>query len=77
MYYQSKFKYINGKPVHRNEQITNIRNLSTMWPSECNGFQINAKYAAFLLAGNSGQIGIVDVRTFYAIVQFCDRSLNY
>jgi coronin-7 len=32
-----------------------------MWPSECNGFQINSKHAAFLLAGSSGQIGIVEV----------------
>lgn len=30
-----------------------------MWPSECNGFQVNSKYAAFILSGNSGNIGIV------------------
>lgn len=61
VYYQSKYKYINGKPAHKNEHITNIRNLSTMWPSECNGFQINSKHAAFLLSGSSGQIGVVEV----------------
>lgn len=61
VYYQSKFKYINGKAAHRNDHITNIRNLSTMWPSECNGFQINSKHAAFLLAGSSGQIGVVEL----------------
>ena len=32
-----------------------------MWPSECNGFQINSKHAAFLLAGSYGQIGVVEV----------------
>jgi coronin-7 len=32
-----------------------------MWPSECNGFQINPKHAAFLLAGSSGQIGIIEL----------------
>ncbi len=61
VFYQSKFKYIDGKPVHKNDQITNIRNLSTMWPSECNGFHVNEKHAAFLIAGSSGQIGIVEV----------------
>lgn len=61
VYYQSKYKYINGKAAHKNEHITNIRNLSTMWPSECNGFQINAKHAAILLAGTSGQIGIIEL----------------
>ncbi len=61
VYYQSKFKYIDGKPVHKNDQITNIRNLSTMWPSECDGFHVNEKHAAFLIAGSSGQIGIVEV----------------
>ena len=61
VYYQSKYKYINGKAAHKNEHITNIRNLSTMWPSECNGFQINTKHAAILLAGTSGQIGIVEL----------------
>ena len=61
VYYQSKFKYIQGKSAHKSEHITNIRNLSTMWPSECNGFQINSKYAAFILTGNSGNIGIVEL----------------
>jgi len=61
IYYQSKFKYIQGKSAHKSEHITNIRNLSTMWPSECNGFQINSKYAAFILTGNSGNIGIVEL----------------
>lgn len=59
VYYQSKFKYIDGKPQHKTEQISNIRNLSTMWPSECNGFQVNAKNAAFLISGSSGQVGVV------------------
>ena len=61
VYYQSKFKYINGKSAHKSEHITNIRNLSAMWPSECNGFQVNRKRAAFMLAGMSGQIGIVEL----------------
>lgn len=43
VYYQSKFKYIDGKAAHKTEHITNIRNLSTMWPSECNGFQVNTR----------------------------------
>jgi hypothetical protein len=61
VYYQSKYKYVDGKAAHRSEHITNIRNLSTMWPSECNGFQINSKHAAFLLSSTSGQIGVVEV----------------
>jgi coronin-7 len=63
VFYQSKFKYIAGKSAHKSEHITNIRNLSTMWPSECNGFQVNSsgRFAAYLLGGNSGQIGIVDL----------------
>jgi coronin-7 len=32
-----------------------------MWPSECNGFQVNVKRAAFMLAGSSGQIAVVDL----------------
>jgi coronin-7 len=39
-----------------------------MWPSECNGFQINSKHAAYLLAGSSGQIGVVEVNTISLIV---------
>jgi hypothetical protein len=61
VYYQSKYKYIDGKAAHRSEHITNIRNLSTMWPSECNGFQINSKHAAYLLSSSSGQIGVLEV----------------
>ena len=61
VYYQSKFKYINGKSAHKSEHITNIRNLSAMWPSESNGFHVNTKHAAFMLAGMSGQIGIVEL----------------
>ncbi|CAF0744077.1 unnamed protein product [Brachionus calyciflorus] len=61
VYYQSKFKYINGKAAHKNEHITNIRSLSTMWSAESNGFQINSKHAAFFVSGNSGQIGIVEL----------------
>lgn len=60
-FYQSKFKYIDGKPAHKSEHITNLRNLSTMWTSECNGFQVNSKHAAFILSSPSGQIGIVEV----------------
>jgi len=61
VYYQSKFKYIDGKAAHKTEHITNIRNLSTMWPSECNGFQVNTRHGAFLLSGSSGQIGIIEL----------------
>jgi coronin-7 len=61
VYYQSKYKYIDGKSAPKPEAITNLRNLSTMWPSECNGFQVNPKYAAYLLAGSSGQLGVVSL----------------
>lgn len=61
VFYQSKYKYLDGKSSHKSEHITNIRNLSTMWPSECNGFHVNTKHAAFLVGGNSGQIGIVEL----------------
>ncbi len=61
VYYQSKYKYIDGKAAHKSEHISNMRNLSTMWPSECNGFHCNTKRAAFLVAGSSGQIGVVEV----------------
>lgn len=61
VYYQSKYKYLDGKASHKSEHITNIRNLSTMWPSECNGFQVNTKHAAFLVGGSSGQVGIVEL----------------
>ena len=60
-YYQSKFKYINGKTANKNEHITNIRGLSSMWSAESNGFQVNTKHAAFFVSGNSGQIGLVQV----------------
>lgn len=62
VYYQSKYKYINVKAANKNEHITNIRNLSAMWPSECNGFQVNAKHAAYYW-GTSGQIGLVELNT--------------
>lgn len=61
VYYQSKFKYIDGKSAPKPEAITNLRNLSTMWPSECNGFQVNTKFAAYLISGSSGQLGLVSL----------------
>lgn len=65
VFYQSKFKYINGKAAHKNDHITNIRGLSSMWSAESNGFQINGRHAAFFVSGNSGQIGIVQVNIIY------------
>lgn len=35
--------------------------MSTMWPGECNGFQVNPKRAAFLLSGPGGQISVVEL----------------
>ena len=32
-----------------------------MWPSECNGFQVNTKFAAFLISGSSGQLGVISL----------------
>ena len=32
-----------------------------MWPSECNGFQVNTKHAAFI-SGTFGQLGVVEVK---------------
>lgn len=69
VFYQSKFKYINGKAAHKNDHITNIRGLSSMWSAESNGFQINGRHAAFFVSGNSGQIGIVQVNIIYYYIK--------
>ncbi len=68
-FYQSKYKYIEGKAAHKSEHITNIRNLCTMWPNECNGFQVNSKRAAFFLSSTSGQLCIVELNKFGRLVE--------
>lgn len=76
-YYQSKFKYINGKTANKNEHITNIRGLSSMWSAESNGFQVNTKHAAYFVNGNSGQIGLVQVRFNFFLIIIKKRKYKF
>ena len=57
----SKFRHLHGTPMHKSNNIDNVRNLSISMPGDCDGFQVNQEFAAFPLAGPGGQIAVVPV----------------
>lgn len=57
----SKFRHIEGVPMHKKNNIENIRNLSMSTFGECDGLQVNDEFVAWLLAGPGGQIAVHQV----------------
>ena len=57
----SKFRHLHGTPMHKSNNIENVRNLSISMPGDCDGFQVNQEFAAFPLSGPGGQIAVIPV----------------
>lgn len=57
----SKFRHLHGTPMHKSNNIDNVRNLSISVLADSDGFQVNQKFAAFPLSGPGGQIAVVPV----------------
>lgn len=57
----SKFRHLKGVPMHKNNNIENIRNLSMSTFGECDGLQVNREFVAFPLAGPGGQLAVLQV----------------
>ena len=57
----SKFRHLHGTPIHKSNNLENVRNLSISMPGDCDGFQVNQEFAAFPLSGPGGQIAVVSV----------------
>ena len=57
----SKFRHLHGAPMHKSNNIENVRNLSISLPGDSDAFQVNQEFAAFPLSGPGGQIAVVPV----------------
>lgn len=57
----SKFRHLYGTPMHKSNNIENVRNLSISLPGDSDGFQVNQEFVAFPLSGPGGQIAVVPV----------------
>uniref|UniRef100_T1IM85 Coronin n=1 Tax=Strigamia maritima TaxID=126957 RepID=T1IM85_STRMM len=57
----SKFRHLKGTPLHKDQHIENIRNLSTSLPRECDGIQANTKRIALVFKGPGGRLSIFEL----------------
>ncbi|XP_030645865.1 coronin-7 isoform X1 [Chanos chanos] len=57
----SKFRHIQGKVLHRDTHITNLRGLNLTTPGECDGFCANGQRVAVPLAIAGGQIAVFEL----------------
>ena len=56
-----KFRHVHGVPMHKSNNIENIRNLSMSTFGDCDGLQANREFVAFPLAGPGGQLAVLQV----------------
>ena len=56
--FTSKFRHMVGEPLHKNNNIENIKNLCESLPSESNGGQVNDDLVALAMSGSGGQIAV-------------------
>ena len=54
--FTSKFRHLVGEPLHKQNNIENIKNLSEALPSESDGGQANDDLVALALSGSGGQV---------------------
>ena len=57
----SKFRHLHGVPMHKSNNIDNVRNLSMSTFGDCDGLQVNQKFVAYLLSGPGGQVAALQV----------------
>lgn len=60
----SKFRHLQGTPMHKSNNIENVRNLSISLPGDSDAFQVNQKFVAYPLSGPGGQIAVVPVSVY-------------
>lgn len=57
----SKFKHLFGEPMHKKNNIENLKNLSESLPSESEGIQCNKDFVVVPLTGAGGQLAVFQV----------------
>ena len=62
----SKFKHLEGKPLHKNANIENIRGLDESLSGESDGLQAYNDLVAIPIAGPGGQIAVLNVSHDFA-----------
>nr|CAB3233029.1 coronin-7-like [Phallusia mammillata] len=68
---QCKFRHWTSTTMHPSTHVTNIQNLSKSLPGSCDGFHVNAKFAAVPLSTSGGHIAVIDVTKPGRISQPC------
>ncbi|XP_043945267.1 coronin-7-like [Protopterus annectens] len=57
----SKFRHVEGKVLHRDLHITNLKGLNLTVPGESDGFCVNQERVAVPLAAAGGQIAVLEI----------------
>ncbi|NXW21813.1 CORO7 protein, partial [Circaetus pectoralis] len=57
----SRFRHAQGRVLHRNTHLTNLRGLSLTTPGECDGFCANHQRVALPLLSAGGQIAVLEL----------------
>ncbi|NXW73202.1 CORO7 protein, partial [Hirundo rustica] len=57
----SRFRHAQGRVLHRDHHVTNLRGLSLTTPGECDGFCANHRRVALPLLSAGGQIAILEL----------------
>ncbi|NWR30864.1 CORO7 protein, partial [Tachuris rubrigastra] len=57
----SRFRHAQGRVLHRDSHLTNLRGLSLTTPGECDGFCANHQRAALPLLTAGGQIAVLEL----------------
>ncbi|NXM93020.1 CORO7 protein, partial [Sylvia borin] len=57
----SRFRHAQGRVLHRDHHVTNLRGLSLTTPGECDGFCANHQRVALPLLSAGGQIAVLEL----------------
>ncbi|NXA80083.1 CORO7 protein, partial [Thryothorus ludovicianus] len=57
----SRFRHAQGRVLHRDQHLTNLRGLSLTTPGECDGFCANHRRVALPLLSAGGQIAVLEL----------------
>ncbi|XP_074741593.1 coronin-7 isoform X2 [Strix uralensis] len=57
----SRFRHAQGRVLHRDTHLTNLRGLSLTTPGECDGFCANHQHVALPLLSAGGQIAVLEL----------------
>ncbi|NXC86981.1 CORO7 protein, partial [Cercotrichas coryphoeus] len=57
----SRFRHAQGRVLHRDQHLTNLRGLSLTTPGECDGFCANHQRVALPLLSAGGQIAVLEL----------------